>query len=187
MSPSATLYSRTVPELGAFTSIVTLSVSICAMTSSVSALSPGALTSAATAPSVMESPICGTSIATGFEAALFDAGVSVSAAGADADAADAAATCAAAPSSISATACPTFTVSPSLTSTFVIVPATGDRTSIVTLSVSICATTSSTATASPGALSTAAMEPSVMESPICGTSTVDGASENALVANPREA
>jgi hypothetical protein len=63
-------------------------------------------------------------------------------------------------------------------------PAVGARTSMVTLSVSICAITSSTATVSPGALSTAAMEPSVMESPICGTSTVDDAKGVDVVLNP---
>jgi hypothetical protein len=54
-SPHA-LYDLTTPAEGARTSMVTLSVSICAMVSSVATLSPGCLMMAAMAPSVMESP-----------------------------------------------------------------------------------------------------------------------------------
>ena len=78
---------------------------------------------------------------------------------------------AAAPSSSVHTACPTLTLSPSATRMSFTTPAAGALTSMVTLSVSICAMTSSTATESPGALRTAAMDPSVMLSPIGGTST----------------
>jgi hypothetical protein len=48
---------------------------------------------------------------------------------------------------------------------------------MVTLSVSICAITSSASTASPGPFKTAAMEPSVMESPIAGTATTSAAAK----------
>ena len=70
------------------------------------------------------------------------------------------------------TACPTFTVSPTFASTRVTVPPLGARTSIVTLSVSICATVSSVATSSPTAFVTLATAPSEIESPIDGTAIV---------------
>ena len=155
--------------------MVTLSVSICAMTSSAATASPGLFVSAATAPSVMESPIAGTSMGCGgpsSAAAAFSAAAFFPAAFLDLAGAAAAA-------STAHTGWPTLTVSPSLTSTSETTPATGARTSMVTLSVSIWAMTSSTATASPGCLSTAAMAPSVMESPMGGTSTVVGAAEGA--------
>ena len=57
VSPSATLYVSSTPGPGARTSMVTLSVSICAMISSASTVCPGDFNNAAIAPSVMESPI----------------------------------------------------------------------------------------------------------------------------------
>lgn len=60
---------------------------------------------------------------------------------------------------------------PDLTSTAWSLPAFGARTSIVTLSVSICKIVSSSATDSPCCLRTAAIVPSVIESPILGTCT----------------
>mmetsp|Transcript_15007 Transcript_15007/g.24485 ORF Transcript_15007/g.24485 Transcript_15007/m.24485 type:complete len:207 (+) Transcript_15007:1141-1761(+) len=166
------MYDCTTPATGARTSMVTLSVSIWAIVSSIDTISPGCLTIAAMAPSVMESPIDGTWMPKGAEEAP---------AGAEVRGAGEAAAAFLAPSVSVATPCPTMTVSPSLTRISPMTPATGERTSMVTLSVSICAITSSTATSSPGALSTAAMDPSVMESPICGTSTVEAARRAAEV------
>mmetsp|Transcript_9764 Transcript_9764/g.41511 ORF Transcript_9764/g.41511 Transcript_9764/m.41511 type:complete len:244 (-) Transcript_9764:11-742(-) len=149
--------------------MVTLSVSICAITSSASTASPGDLVSAATAPSVMESPICGTSMSDGGPAAVSGAGAF--------DAFLAFLPPAAAPASTVHTPWPTVTESPSFTRTSTTVPAAGALTSMVTLSVSICAITSSASTASPGPFKTAAMDPSVMESPIAGTATTSAAAK----------
>ena len=77
-----------------------------------------------------------------------------------------------APASTTHTPCPTTTESPSLTNTSTTVPEVGARTSMVTLSVSICAIISSTSTRSPGCFRMAAILPSVMESPIGGIATV---------------
>ena len=122
------------------------------------------MTSAAMAPSVMESPMGGTSMSAVGPAAA--AGASFAAAFLPPFFAGAAP-----PSSSVHTACPTLTLSPSLTRTSLTIPAAGALTSMVTLSVSIWAMTSSTSTESPGCLRTEAIDPSVMESPIGGTST----------------
>src|SRR4051794_23546586 len=72
------------------------------------------------------------------------------------------------PSSISITAVPTGTVAPSATKSFVTVPATGDGTSVSTLSVEISNNGSSALTSSPSALSHFKIVPSTMVSPSCG-------------------
>ena len=59
-----------------------------------------------------------------------------------------------------------------MTSTDAIFPENGARTSIVTLSVSILAMTSSAVTASPGDFRTAATVPSVIDSPMEATVTL---------------
>mmetsp|Transcript_26737 Transcript_26737/g.32457 ORF Transcript_26737/g.32457 Transcript_26737/m.32457 type:complete len:252 (-) Transcript_26737:196-951(-) len=92
-----------------------------------------------------------------------------------AGAAGAAAFGAAAPSAILNTGVPTTTVSFSATRISVIVPLVGARTSMVTLSVSICATHSSMSTESPTSFKMAAKDPSEIESPISGTATVTSA------------
>ena len=166
VSPSLAKISSTVPLVGVLTSIVTLSVSICAITSSVATVCPTATSTVATAPSVIESPIEGTSTLAG--------GPPLAAAGFPAAAA---AVFFALPLSLpianAMTLCPTETVSPGFASTRVTLPALGARTSMVTLSVSICATTSSVTTSSPTFFITVEIVPSVIESPIDGTTTVD--------------
>jgi hypothetical protein len=72
------------------------------------------------------------------------------------------------PSSISITAVPTGTVAPSSTRSFVTVPATGDGTSVSTLSVEISNSGSSRSTCSPSFLSHFKIVPSTMVSPSCG-------------------
>src|SRR3954470_22354915 len=72
------------------------------------------------------------------------------------------------PSSISITAVPTGTVAPSATKSFVTVPATGDGTSVSTLSVEISNNGSSALTSSPSALSHFKIVPSTIVSPSCG-------------------
>src|SRR3954451_17752191 len=72
------------------------------------------------------------------------------------------------PSSISITAVPTGTVSPSATNNFVTVPATGDGTSVSTLSVEISNSGSSAFTRSPSLLSHFRIVPSTIVSPSCG-------------------
>ena len=75
------------------------------------------------------------------------------------------------PASTVVISAPTFTVSPSFTRCAPITPATGDITSIATLSVSRLAMGSSTATASPGCLSHWPIEASETDSPSTGTLT----------------
>src|SRR6266550_4474195 len=76
---------------------------------------------------------------------------------------------AAAPASeISISAVPTGTVAPSSTRIFVTVPATGEGTSVSTLSVEISNRGSSRATASPSRLSHFRIVPSTIVSPSCG-------------------
>src|SRR3954469_7197659 len=72
------------------------------------------------------------------------------------------------PSSISIPAVPTGTVAPSATKSFVTVPATGDGTSVSTLSVEISNNGSSALTSSPSALSHFKIVPSTIVSPSCG-------------------
>src|SRR5215218_8721252 len=66
---------------------------------------------------------------------------------------------------------PTLTVEPSETRNFSILPATGDGSSALTLSVSTSARGSSISTSSPSALSQRVMVPSVTLSPSCGIVT----------------
>ena len=73
------------------------------------------------------------------------------------------------PSATRAKIAPTSTVAPSSTRASKSVPATGEGTSSVTLSVSNSSRFSSTATASPGFLSQLATVPSVTDSPSSGT------------------
>mmetsp|Transcript_15879 Transcript_15879/g.47786 ORF Transcript_15879/g.47786 Transcript_15879/m.47786 type:complete len:361 (+) Transcript_15879:395-1477(+) len=80
--------------------------------------------------------------------------------------------------------CPTSTFWSADTMISARVPAWGARTSIVTLSVSICAMTSSSCTASPADFEMVAMVPSVMESPMLGTTTFSTASGATLVRKP---
>merc|ERR1739848_119486 len=91
----------------------------------------------------------------------------------------------AAPKLTLATGCPTTTVSSSATRISSTTPAPGERISIVTLSVSTCTMTSSSPTASPAALSTVAIVPSDMESPIWGTSIVTLSNAGPLERRPR--
>src|SRR6266511_567143 len=78
------------------------------------------------------------------------------------------------PSSISARFVPTDTVSPSGTRIFVRVPATGEGTSVSTLSVEISNSGSSRPIASPSAFSHLRIVPSMTVSPSCGMVTVVG-------------
>ncbi len=78
---------------------------------------------------------------------------------------------AAAPSSIVASSASTPTVSPALATCSPILPATGEGTSTVTLSVSSSHSISSAATASPGCLNQLATVASVTDSPSVGTRT----------------
>ncbi len=82
---------------------------------------------------------------------------------------------AASPSPTTAITAPTSTVSPSCTLISVSVPATGDGTSVSTLSVDTSKSGSSAATASPTALNHCVMVPSVTVSPSWGrvTSAMD--------------
>src|SRR5918997_970543 len=66
---------------------------------------------------------------------------------------------------------PTSTVEPSVTRNFSILPATGEGSSALTLSVSTSARGSSISTSSPSALSQRVMVPSVTLSPSCGIVT----------------
>ena len=75
---------------------------------------------------------------------------------------------AAAPTTISAIACPTCTVSSGSTSSFVIVPAAGAGTSASILSVETSITVSPSATAWPSATCHSRIVPSVTDSPISG-------------------
>ena len=72
------------------------------------------------------------------------------------------------PESISASSVPTATVSPSGTRIFVTVPATGEGTSVSTLSVEISKSGSSRSIVSPSCLSHFRMVPSMIVSPSCG-------------------
>src|SRR5436305_11698032 len=72
------------------------------------------------------------------------------------------------PSSISITAVPTGTVVPSATKSFVTVPATGEGTSVSTLSVEISNSGSSALTWSPSFFSHFKIVPSTIVSPSCG-------------------
>src|SRR5437868_6649017 len=72
------------------------------------------------------------------------------------------------PSSISITAVPTGTVAPSATNSLVTVPATGEGTSVSTLSVEISNSGSSALTWSPSFFSHFKIVPSTIVSPSCG-------------------
>ena len=92
---------------------------------------------------------------------------------AEVDAGDGAAEAEAVPSpaSTSASSVPTATVSPSGTRIFVTTPATGEGTSVSTLSVEISSSGSSAVTVSPGCLSHFVIVPSETETPIWGMTT----------------
>ena len=72
------------------------------------------------------------------------------------------------PSPMRAIAVPTFTVSPSWTRIFSIVPEADDGTSESTLSVETSTRSSSSSTLSPSCLSHFVMVPSTTDSPSCG-------------------
>merc|ERR1719502_1888757 len=105
----------------------------------------------------------------GAAGALGAAGAAGSAGAAAAGFSSAAAAGASPPGVILKSSAPTSTVSSSPAQNAVMVPDMGAATSTVTLSVSICTTTSSSAAYSPTSLRRVTTVPSVIESPISGT------------------
>ena len=180
-SSSGMRISSRVPATGEGTSVSTLSVETSTRGSSTSTCSPTSFSQRVTVPSVTDSPRAGsrTSVPEA-EPAAGAAGATAGAAGASATGAGAAGAVAAGaagaaapePSPIIARAAPTSTSSSSGTRICSTTPATGEGTSVSTLSVETSTRGSSTSTCSPTSFSQRVTVPSVTDSPSAGSTTV---------------
>ena len=174
VSSSGTRISKMVPATGEGTSVSTLSVATSSSGSSTSTVSPTALSHDETVPSVTDSPRAGivTSAPLSVAGAGGAAGEAVVGAGAAAGAGEEGAGVAASEGCpMTARTVPTSTVSSSGTRISKMVPATGEGTSVSTLSVATSSSGSSTSTVSPTALSHDETVPSVTDSPRAGIFT----------------
>ena len=185
-SSSWTRISSRVPATGEGTSVSTLSVETSRRGSSTEISSPISLSQRVTVPSVTDSPRAGrvTSVpeppedflasAFGASSAGFSSDFS-SAFGSSFSAASSAESLESSepePSPMTTSGAPTSTSSSSWTRISSITPATGEGTSVSTLSVEISTMASSTATSSPTSLSQRVTVPSVTDSPSAGRFTV---------------
>ncbi len=190
VSPSWARISVIVPEVGAGSSMSTLSVEISTTVSPFLTCSPTFTAHSRIVPSVTDSPPVGVTMSivapadwsaagSGSAASCASAPASSSCtrSGAGAGSAkaggDAGSSATGAPSeaAISASNPPTATVSPSPAWILITVPATGAGTSASTLSVEISTSVSSAATVSPSCLCHSSTVPSLTESPIAGITT----------------
>ena len=180
-SSSGMRISSRVPATGEGTSVSTLSVETSTRGSSTSTCSPTSFSQRVTVPSVTDSPSAGsrTSVPEA-EPAAGAAGATAGAAGASATGAGAAGAVAAGaagaaapePSPIIARAAPTSTSSSSGTRICSTTPATGEGTSVSTLSVETSTRGASTSMVSPTSTSQRVTVPSVTDSPSAGSTTV---------------
>ena len=181
-SSSGMRISSRVPATGEGTSVSTLSVETSTRGSSTSTCSPTSFSQRVTVPSVTDSPRAGsrTSVPEA-EPAAGAAGAAAGAAGASATGAGAAGAAAAAgaagaaapePSPMIARAAPTSTSSSSGTRICSTTPATGEGTSVSTLSVETSTRGASTSMVSPTSTSQRVTVPSVTDSPSAGSTTV---------------
>ena len=181
-SSSGMRISSRVPATGEGTSVSTLSVETSTRGSSTSTCSPTSFSQRVTVPSVTDSPRAGsrTSVPEA-EPAAGAAGAAAGAAGASATGAGAAGVAAAAgaagaaapePSPMIARAAPTSTSSSSGTRICSTTPATGEGTSVSTLSVETSTRGASTSMVSPTSTSQRVTVPSVTDSPSAGSTTV---------------
>ena len=181
-SSSGMRISSRVPATGEGTSVSTLSVETSTRGSSTSTCSPTSFSQRVTVPSVTDSPRAGsrTSVPEA-EPAAGAAGAAAGAAGASAAGAGAAGAAAAAgaagaaapePSPMIARAAPTSTSSSSGTRICSTTPATGEGTSVSTLSVETSTRGASTSMVSPTSTSQRVTVPSVTDSPSAGSTTV---------------
>ena len=182
-SSSGMRISSRVPATGEGTSVSTLSVETSTRGSSTSTCSPTSFSQRVTVPSVTDSPRAGsrTSVPEAEPAAGAAGAAAAGAAGASATGAGAAGASAAAgaagaaapePSPMIARAAPTSTSSSSGTRICSTTPATGEGTSVSTLSVETSTRGSSTSTCSPTSFSQRVTVPSVTDSPSAGSTTV---------------
>ena len=183
-SSSGMRISSRVPATGEGTSVSTLSVETSTRGSSTSTCSPTSFSQRVTVPSVTDSPSAGSTTSMPAAAAAGAAGAAAGAAGAagasatGAGAAGASAAAGAAgaaapePSPMIARAAPTSTSSSSGTRICSTTPATGEGTSVSTLSVETSTRGSSTSTCSPTSFSQRVTVPSVTDSPSAGSTTV---------------
>ena len=180
-SSSGMRISSRVPATGEGTSVSTLSVETSTRGSSTSTCSPTSFSQRVTVPSVTDSPRAGsrTSVPEA-EPAAGAAGAAAGAAGASATGAGAAGAAAAGaagaaapePSPMIARAAPTSTSSSSGTRICSTTPATGEGTSVSTLSVETSTRGASTSMVSPTSTSQRVTVPSVTDSPSAGSTTV---------------
>ena len=180
-SSSGMRISSRVPATGEGTSVSTLSVETSTRGSSTSTCSPTSFSQRVTVPSVTDSPSAGsrTSVPEA-EPAAGAAGAAAGAAGASATGAGAAGAAAAGaagaaapePSPMIARAAPTSTSSSSGTRICSTTPATGEGTSVSTLSVETSTRGASTSMVSPTSTSQRVTVPSVTDSPSAGSTTV---------------
>ena len=181
-SSSGMRISSRVPATGEGTSVSTLSVETSTRGSSTSTCSPTSFSQRVTVPSVTDSPRAGsrTSVPEAEPAAGAAGAAAAGAAGASATGAGAAGAAAAGaagaaapePSPIIARAAPTSTSSSSGTRICSTTPATGEGTSVSTLSVETSTRGASTSMVSPTSTSQRVTVPSVTDSPSAGSTTV---------------
>mmetsp|Transcript_84776 Transcript_84776/g.182832 ORF Transcript_84776/g.182832 Transcript_84776/m.182832 type:complete len:327 (-) Transcript_84776:144-1124(-) len=192
-SPSAARSSTTVPEKGLWTSTVTLSVSILARMSSAFTTLPTSTVHSARTPWVIDSPIDGTGIScrapeAADEASDAGAGLSLTEDSDDDPVDDLAAGVAAASVSILYKGAPISSSPPASVYPSTNTPAPFALMSIVTLSVSTTAMTSSSAMESPAFFCHSTITAEVIESPRLskGTSTTEKCRGNCLNAGSGE-
>ena len=180
-SSSGMRISSRVPATGEGTSVSTLSVETSTRGSSTSTCSPTSFSQRVTVPSVTDSPSAGsrTSVPAAAAAGAAGAAAGASATGAGAAGASAAAGAAGAAGAAAAEASPmiarTWPTSASSSSGMRIssrVPATGEGTSVSTLSVETSTRGASTSMVSPTSTSQRVTVPSVTDSPSAGSTTV---------------
>ena len=188
-SSSWTRISSRVPATGEGTSVSTLSVETSRRGSSTEISSPISLSQRVTVPSVTDSPRAGrvTSVpeppedflasafgasSAGFSSDFSSAFGSSFSAESSAESLESSELPEPEPSPMTTSGAPTSTSSSSWTRISSITPATGEGTSVSTLSVEISTMASSTATSSPTSLSQRVTVPSVTDSPSAGRFTV---------------
>ena len=165
VSSACTRISRSVPATGEGSSASTLSVEISTRMSSTATASPTRFRHSSTVPSATESPISGKATSTSSPSLSPPAPFPLAAAGAGSPPAGGGG---AAPTSISPSGAPTWTVWSGSTRIRTSVPDAGAGTSASTLSVDTSTIGSSALTVSPTCLSHSSTVPSVTDSPIAG-------------------
>src|SRR3954468_18886706 len=169
VSPSSARISVIVPDAGAGSSMSTLSVEISTTVWPSATASPTLTAHSRIVPSVTDSPPAGVTLSM----VSPSAGAAASASGGGSVASGSSVAAAGAPPfvEISASSCPTSTVSPSGAWILTMVPEAGLGTSASTLSVEISTMTSSASIESPSCLCHSRTVPSVTDSPIAGMVT----------------